>query len=468
MANVISEFLVGLSIDTKEYEQGFKRATDTLQTFSSVALGVGATLAAAVAGMSKHLIIDFSKERIELGNFADSVGLTRDQVYGLREAMGAMGGSAQDASGLIKSISTAQAALQKGDVALAETLAKSGLNPDLVYGAKDSYQAILNIANALKGASLAQKVNIANALGLSPAALQLLIKGGDAVDDLAKKFTNNRHHTEEITDTARKFQLSWSAMVNNVQGSLDPLSTELTKFAIDFNEELGEAFGEGGQGREALKWFAENIGTIAETFLAIGALDIALKINKATNATYLLAKALAVLRGATAFVAPFALAIGAIGSVVYGMWNNYQNDPNNHDRKKNILGSDYQESNLISNILDAEETTYGDSLYEPLEKLGNGDYGGVDDLSGIDINYNDTKKDGVSRTTLRFEDDKDLSSISKRKTSDYGAESKRGAMPTIIQVNLDMDGEKIAEKIITINSDAFEQQRLSVRKTVAR
>ena len=279
---VISEFLVALGLDGSDFEKGIKKAENDLGFFRSTALQVGASLASAFS--LKSLTVDFSKQNRELDQMAKKLGLTRDQVHGLDMAFQAFGASEGESVSVLEGLAQTMAGFQKGDIGNIGELAKIGINADSIVNAKNSYEALLSVADQAKGMSLKQRQNLASALGLTPQALDLITQGRNEIEYLAKEMAKSRPHTAEMAQASRSFTQEWARMTNSLGGALDPLALEVTKFGTTVIQWITEMSKEGSTFRNVITDVSKNVDLFAYALAGLAGVKVLGFLSKLATA----------------------------------------------------------------------------------------------------------------------------------------------------------------------------------------
>lgn len=279
---VISEFLVALGLDGSDFEKGIKKAENDLGFFRSTALQVGASVASAFS--LKSLTFDFSKQNRELDQMAKKLGLTRDQVHGLDMAFQAFGASEGESVSVLEGLAQTMAGFQKGDIGNIGELAKIGINADSIVNAKNSYEALLSVADQAKGMSLKQRQNLASALGLTPQALDLITQGRDEIEYLAKEMAKSRPHTAEMAQASRSFTQEWARMTNSLGGALDPLALEVTKFGTTVIQWITEMSKEGSTFRNVISDISKNVDLFAYALVGLTGVKVLGFLSKLATA----------------------------------------------------------------------------------------------------------------------------------------------------------------------------------------
>lgn len=222
----ITEFVVGLGLDSDNFKKGMASAIGQVGSFKSTVLQAGAAVAGAFG--AKALTIDFAKQNDQLRQMAQYLGLSSDELYGLSQAAKTYGADISETYSLLRGLSQAKAAMDKGEIGIFEDLAKSGVDIGPLMQAKDAGEMVLKLASQIKNLNQNQRLNVASALGVSPQMLELLSKGRGEVETLAKMFRNIRPHTKEYEESSRKLNEQLVLLDANIGSVADKLGNVLT------------------------------------------------------------------------------------------------------------------------------------------------------------------------------------------------------------------------------------------------
>lgn len=223
----ITEFVVGLGLDSDNFKKGMASAIGQVGSFKSTVLQAGAAVAGAFG--AKALTIDFAKQNDQLRQMAQYLGLSSDELYGLSQAAKTYGADISETYSLLRGLSQAKAAMDKGEIGIFEDLAKSGVDIGPLTQAKDAGEMVLKLSSQIKNLNQNQRLNVASALGVSPQMLELLSKGRGEVETLAKMFRNIRPHTKEYEESSRKLNEQLVLLEANVGSVADKLGNVFTK-----------------------------------------------------------------------------------------------------------------------------------------------------------------------------------------------------------------------------------------------
>lgn len=268
----ISDFTIGLGLDSGAFEKGMKSAVGTLGGFKSQVLQIGATLASAFT--MKTLTFDFAEQNNALAAMSNLIGTTKDQLYGLDEAGQAFGASAGAMTETLKSLARARADFNNlGEIGFFGELAKLGVNIDGITGARSEMEAMYALADELSQLDGKRAAQAAAILGLSPEQLALMRNGREEMQRLSAEYAAARKHTDEMSSTSADFLAQWNLLTANIGGRADALSTPLVEALTEVTKATNE-------------WFSANRDVIDQNIGAVftgiaGAADEAGKVFSA-------------------------------------------------------------------------------------------------------------------------------------------------------------------------------------------
>ena len=226
MASVLSSFLVGIGWDTQDFDKGTKNIERSLGGVKSTALQVGAALTGAFG--AKALTVDFAKRTDSVSQFSAAIGVAADDVQALGNALAYAGGDASTSTALLQKLTEARDALAvKGEAGFLTDAAYSGIDPDLIKDAANSYDALMNIVGEYQNLSAAQQRTLAQTLGLSPSDIALFKTGRESVESSVAQFRKIRPVTDEATEASRKFRGELSLLGTQIGAVADQISVPL-------------------------------------------------------------------------------------------------------------------------------------------------------------------------------------------------------------------------------------------------
>lgn len=240
MANVISSFLVGIGFDFDK--KSAKQVEGGIDSIKSKALQLGAVVAGAYG--VKKLATDFADSADMLGKFSEVFGGTAADIQAFGSALETEGGSLESFMSQIESLERARARIKVGDVAFFAPAGKAGLDPNVIANAENATEAYLGLADSFAKMNRQERINAAEALGLSDDSIRLLSQGRESVDLLVEKFRNIRPLTGQMTEDAAKFNRQWIEVKANMGGFADAIGSELLPVINNITESINSWFDE--------------------------------------------------------------------------------------------------------------------------------------------------------------------------------------------------------------------------------
>lgn len=225
MANVLTSFLIGIGLDTTEFQKGQKTVSSGLDSIKSKTLALGSAVLAGAFGMGK-MGVDFAETADKLGKFGKTFGVAADDVAGFGRAIQENGGDFEAAMSQLEQIERWRAAYKVGDTSWFQAAGMAGVDYNAVITATDALQALLAQGDRFKASSPQMRLNMATALGIDPATLRLLSQGRDEAAQSIEKYKALRPLTEEATQSAAEFNKEFLLMKTNMGSSADDLSTK--------------------------------------------------------------------------------------------------------------------------------------------------------------------------------------------------------------------------------------------------
>ena len=466
----IADFVVALTVDKDGFEKGIKQAEAGLQNFSSTALQVGATLAGAFS--FKAMTVDFSKQNLALDQFAKKVGVTRDEVYGLDQAAQAFGANAGETTRTLERLADIRAGLIRGEAGAIESVAKSGLSPDAILGAKNPYEALLNIAERYKTMTRDQRINLAKDLGLSDAQMDMLSQGRDKVRKLADEMVKNRRHTKDMADSARDFTKAWVEMTNSIGGAIDPLAKSVTDLSADIMRFFTENTSEGTKFRDIIKEVAGHVNELAIVLGVLVAGRTVAGLGQLAIGIGRIGKALGLLRLAN----PWILGLTALAGLGYHAFSEKTVKKNSDE----LLG-DTQEKKLRTIELIGQGYSE-DEAYDMVEEEFKNRPQSPDVVTPPDVvathdeaatppdvlpNHAEAKAQVEEKTAPKVSREEPREKPKPKPEKRVEVKSAPDGSKTMT-VNLVLDGRVIDQRVFRIMGDAIKEVKETSRRTTAR
>ena len=242
MANVITSFLVGIGLDTTDFEKGEKRVQDSMEGIRSSTLAIGSAMASAAIGAGVRVDQLAEKSRkLQDQLYRTNTQTTWAQGYGV--ALRELGGNADDAVGRITGLEERLAAIRMGDRSFVDTLGPAGFDAGQLSQAKSAQEFITMAADQFSRATHTQQVNMANVLGLTDAEFKLWQQGGSYVTEHSNKLAEQIGYTDSLNQKQYEYSQAWVGLnleldkaSNTLSNIMLPNMTNLVNLANEYTE----------------------------------------------------------------------------------------------------------------------------------------------------------------------------------------------------------------------------------------
>lgn len=240
MANVITQFLVGIGLDTSDFEKGEKRVKTSMEGIKSSTLAIGSAMASAAIGAGVRVDQLAEKSRkLQDQLYRTNTQTTWAQGYGA--SLKELGGNADDAVGRITGLEEKLAAIRMGDRGWLDTLAPAGFNTGQLSQAKSAQEFIKMAADQFSTASHTQQVNMANVLGLTDQEFKLWQQGGSYVESHSQQLATQLGYTDSLNAKQYEYSQEWVKLNlemdkagNTLSGIMLPSMTKLVGLANEY------------------------------------------------------------------------------------------------------------------------------------------------------------------------------------------------------------------------------------------
>lgn len=240
MANVITQFLVGIGLDTSDFEKGEKRVKTSMEGIKSSTLAIGSAMASAAIGAGVRVDQLAEKSRkLQDQLYRTNTQTTWAQGYG--SALKELGGNADDAVGRITGLEEKLAAIRTGDTSWTDSLGPAGFNTGQLAQAKSAQEFIKMAADQFASASHTQQVNMANVLGLTDQEFKLWQQGGSYVESHSQQLATQLGYTDSLNAKQYEYSQEWVKLNleldkagNTLSSIMLPSMTSLVQLANEY------------------------------------------------------------------------------------------------------------------------------------------------------------------------------------------------------------------------------------------
>lgn len=205
MSTVLKNFLIGVGLDTKDYEAGGKKVESSLERMRSLVGFTGAAITGAFAAVGTGAIT--AGRRVDAFVLAtEGFKTSRQYVYDYGNALKALGGDAGDAIAAIRGIEKAQSDLKlKGMLGPLEDVALSGTNIHALMQARDGQEFLRTLSGILPGLDKDQQRLVQDALGLTDAVMRSLRDGTEKLDASVARARELAGGLDDAVQASREF-----------------------------------------------------------------------------------------------------------------------------------------------------------------------------------------------------------------------------------------------------------------------
>lgn len=245
MAATIKDFLVGVGLDTKEFDEGSKNVVTNLGRIRSFAAFAGTALVGAFAAAGAGAIA--AGQRIDSFTLStERMSTSTGFVYNFGSALRMMGGEASEASAAINSFESALDQLKQGNYPF-EDLNRAGIDTSAIVSAQDGAEVTRILAEIVPTLNQSQQRILQENFGLSDATMRLLRQGSQEFDALLARSASltgdigdatdaARAYNKEMSDLQLRFEGIGNALADKMLPSMAGILSNLNTF-IDGNEQ---------------------------------------------------------------------------------------------------------------------------------------------------------------------------------------------------------------------------------------
>lgn len=229
MAKVLQNFLIGVGLDTEQYDKGAKNVEGSLSRMRTLVGFTGAAITGAFAAAGTAAIA--AGKRVDDFNLAaEKLKTPTADVYAYGRALASLGG---DASEALTAINAAENALQqfqlKGTFGPFEEAAFAGVRDELnaLMNARDGMELLRGLADVVPGMDKGQQRLIQDAFSLSDAAMRSLRGGTAELDASIARAGELYGEFGRATDAAREYGRAIAELNTRFEGIGETLAEKM-------------------------------------------------------------------------------------------------------------------------------------------------------------------------------------------------------------------------------------------------
>ncbi|WP_368647969.1 hypothetical protein [Castellaniella ginsengisoli] len=228
MPSVLKNFLIGVGLDTEDYDKGAKRVEASLGRMRSVVGITGAAIAGAFA-MAGTAAVARAKEIDSLNLAAEGLKTSPAYIYAYGRALAALGGDADNALAAIRSIEEAQTNLKlKGMLGPLEDVVLARGDIEALSQTTSGKDFLRTLAPMVQNMDKNQQQLTQRALGLTDDVMRSLRGGVDKFDaEIARAAQLLGSGFTDATEGAREFRRALAEVNTQFQGIGDTLAAKI-------------------------------------------------------------------------------------------------------------------------------------------------------------------------------------------------------------------------------------------------
>lgn len=229
MAKVLQNFLIGVGLDTEQYDKGAKNVESSLSRMRTL-VGFTGTAISGAFGLAGTAAINAGKRVLDFNNAAEKLKTPTDYVWNYGRALAALGGNAEDA---LTSINAAENALTqfelKGEFAPFNEAALAGVRDELnaLMSSPDGGELLRGLSGVVPRLDKYQQRLIKDAFSLSDTVMILLNSGTEAFDASIARAGELYGEFGRAADEAREFARAVAEINTRFQGIGETLAEKM-------------------------------------------------------------------------------------------------------------------------------------------------------------------------------------------------------------------------------------------------
>ncbi|WP_368647719.1 hypothetical protein ABRZ00_12715 [Castellaniella ginsengisoli] len=227
MPSVLKNFLIGVGLDTEDYDKGAKRVESSLGRMRSVVGITGAAIAGAFAAVGTAAV--GAGQRVDRMSLEFEKFRTSPQyIYDYGNAIRALGGSADEAAAAINVAESSLASFrQTGQLPGLDDLAMAGVDVNALTQADTGQDFLRELARQMPNLTKEQQLRVQETLGLSNAVMRSLRGGVGELDRAVARAHDLARNFESATEAARDFNKELAEFNTRMEGIGNTLAEKI-------------------------------------------------------------------------------------------------------------------------------------------------------------------------------------------------------------------------------------------------
>lgn len=229
MAKVLQSFLIGVGLETENYDKGAKNVENSLGRMRTLVGFTGTAIAGAFA-LAGTAAINAGNRLDEFNLSVEHLKTSPDFIYAYGRALAAMGGNASEA---VTAIDAAENALDqfrlKGTFGPFEEAAFAGVRDELnsLMSSRDGGELLRGLAGVMPKLDKGQQRLIQDAFSLSPAVMRSLRNGVGELDASITRAAELYGDFGRATEAAREYNRALAEINTRFEGIGETLAEKM-------------------------------------------------------------------------------------------------------------------------------------------------------------------------------------------------------------------------------------------------
>lgn len=259
MANVLTSFLIGIGFDTSKLDSGMRDVDSKMGQVKGSALKVSAALVGAF-GAAAASVVKTASGVDQLALKTGNMRTPMQYIYNYGNALKFLGGSAEDALGIVSTIEKTLNNLQlKGELGPLQDLALAGIDISQLTNAKSAQEFLSTLSQQVPQLDKTQRGVVQQSLGLSDAALKSLTQGPEAFQASMARSEELSGNLDELTDNSRKLMENSAEFSLAIEGVTNELAKQFLPSLVGVSGWINGFLKENKEGiTGAIKYAADN------------------------------------------------------------------------------------------------------------------------------------------------------------------------------------------------------------------
>lgn len=227
MAKVLQNFLIGVGLDTEQYDKGAKGVESSLSRMRTLVGFTGAAITGAF-GLAGTAAINAGRRVHDFNVTAEKLKTPTEYVHNYGRALAALGGNAEEALAAISAIEKAQSDLRlAGMLGPLENVALARGDINALAQTQDGAEFLRTLAGMIPQMDKDQRRMVQDALGLSDVVMISLQNGVEAFDAGIARAGELYGEFGRATDAAREYARAVAEINTRFQGIGETLAEKM-------------------------------------------------------------------------------------------------------------------------------------------------------------------------------------------------------------------------------------------------